>query len=518
MVCFGVMAAHGNKYIRLRLLFDYPPPAAVGCRMCWLLVDLNTCRVVADLESIIREKFEFSRSSILSLFIEECYLPHTESIYVVRDNDNVRVKVECLAQVNGHGSCPETANVNRSKRRRDAGEDGPGNGPIIEHKKKKKKKLDSGTAHRSILAKVENKNKTPQTTNATKKKKKKKKAIKSVDDTHAAVPKATASSHKPPSPKKNPVGKTKKTKAPSSDSSSCSSDEDEACHKKGAKKPGVTPVASKEPLKPKAILKKPQPPSSSSCSDTDSSDEANGLKVPPKSKALSPATTNSKASQVQSAHCAQKQASSTEEPAHNPVMDPRIHDSEEEIQLVIRRPQQPVLNIPSQVPWRGPGKGKDKRWAAADPGERTGGTAHSDVQGFSNGTKEPSHHTDSLINKSLVFQNEAEQVPEKDYSSMPLLAGPPQVGQKIAFKLLELTENYTPEVSEYKEGKIVNFDPTTKQIELELLNASQAPAEPGKFDLVYQNPDGSESVEYAVQRGSSVMERWESLLEPRLII
>lgn len=84
------MAAHGNKFIRLRLFFDYPPPAVVGCRMCWLLVDLNSCRVVADLESVIREKFEFSRSSILSLFIEDCYLPHTESIYVVRDNDNVR--------------------------------------------------------------------------------------------------------------------------------------------------------------------------------------------------------------------------------------------------------------------------------------------------------------------------------------------------------------------------------------------------------------------------------------------
>ncbi|XP_015224872.1 PREDICTED: coilin-like isoform X2 [Cyprinodon variegatus] len=85
-------------------------------------------------------------------------------------------------------------------------------------------------------------------------------------------------------------------------------------------------------------------------------------------------------------------------------------------------------------------------------------------------------------------------------------------------QLLELTENYTPEVSEYKEGKIVNFDPTSKQIELELLNASPAPSEPGKFDLVYQNPDGSERVEYAVQRGSTVMERWDSLLEPRLII
>lgn len=31
-----------------------------------------------------------------------------------------------------------------------------------------------------------------------------------------------------------------------------------------------------------------------------------------------------------------------------------------------------------------------------------------------------------------------------------------------------------------------------------------APVEPGKFDLVYQNADGSESVEYAVSRGSRV--------------
>lgn len=89
-VCSREMAAHSTNFIRVRLHFDYPPPAVVDCRMCWLLVDLNKCRVVADLESIIREKFEFSRRSILNLFIEDCYLPHTESIYVVRDNDSVR--------------------------------------------------------------------------------------------------------------------------------------------------------------------------------------------------------------------------------------------------------------------------------------------------------------------------------------------------------------------------------------------------------------------------------------------
>lgn len=87
---FTEMAAHSPSSIRVRLHFDYPPPAVVDCRMCWLLVDLNTCRVVADLEGTIREKFEFSRRSILKLFIDDCYLPHTEGIDVVRDNDNVR--------------------------------------------------------------------------------------------------------------------------------------------------------------------------------------------------------------------------------------------------------------------------------------------------------------------------------------------------------------------------------------------------------------------------------------------
>ncbi|TMS15139.1 Coilin [Larimichthys crocea] len=67
-----------------------------------------------------------------------------------------------------------------------------------------------------------------------------------------------------------------------------------------------------------------------------------------------------------------------------------------------------------------------------------------------NGAMEPSYQTDSLSNVSLVVQNGAESAPKQDYSSMPLLAAPPQVGQRIAFKLLELTENYTPEVSEYK--------------------------------------------------------------------
>lgn len=35
----------------------------------------------------------------------------------------------------------------------------------------------------------------------------------------------------------------------------------------------------------------------------------------------------------------------------------------------------------------------------------------------------------------LLLKNGEESAPKADYSSMPLLAGPPQVGQKIAFKV-----------------------------------------------------------------------------------
>ncbi|XP_008283952.1 coilin [Stegastes partitus] len=518
------MAAPSSNFIRLRLYFDYPPPAVVSCRMCWLLVDLNTCRVVADLESVIREKFEFSRRSILSLFIEDCYLPHTESIYVVRDNDSVRVKVDCLAQVNGHDVHPDAASENGRKRRRATGEDGPAeNGASVEWKKKKRKKRSEEEAEEGTkLVSGDNRDKKSQAKPTEKKKKKKAEGSPPVVAKPAASPKNIPASVDKPRTKKPPVAQTKTQKASSSDPSSSSGEEDEAPKKAATKPPTSTPAASAAAKAPppisKPAQKKSQPPSSSSSSsETDSSsDEETSVKIPAKNKPLTPTTSQRAPSVSESTNCAQKQADGTAGP-------PQDSDSEEEIQLVIRRPllQPGRGGLGSQSPWRGRGRGQGRR-GGGGPGQRGRGDGFrgpSDTfESSYNGAKETSYGADVLTNVSVVLQNRVEDAPKRDYSSMPLLAAPPQVGQKIAFKLLELTENYTPEVSEYKEGKIVSFDPTTKQIELELLHSSEVPVEPGKFDLVYQNPDGSERVEYAVSRGSSVTERWESLLEPRLII
>ncbi|XP_042360953.1 coilin [Plectropomus leopardus] len=524
------MAAHGNNFIRVRLHFDYPPPAVVDCRMCWMLVDVSKCRVVADLESSIREKFEFSRRSILSLFIEDCYLPHTESIYVVRDNDSVRVKVGCLAQLNGDSSCPGLAKENRRKRQRPTEEDGPGENEVnVEWKKKKRKKRSKESLERN----------TTQASGHEKKKKSKERMTRKMaqENGPTVTPKAVASPNLT-SPgvtqalnttKKPPVAQAKAQTVSSSDSSSSSSDEDEATQKTSAQKPepkmpSLTPAAFKAPPTTKPVQAKSKPPPSLSSESTSSSDEATTVKSQPKNKLLTSTTPkgetsdNSRSPQalpaLQPTEHAQKHDVSIAMPPQDKTTVPCNSDSEEEIELVIRQPMQQLAHgVGGQVSWRNRHLGQTRHGGSGGRGRGGGGGSIGH-----NEAKEPSCLIDSLSNMSVLLQNGAEGAPEKDYSSMPLLAAPPQVGQKIAFKLLELTENYTPEVSGYKEAKIVSFDPTTKQIELELLNISHAPVEPGKFDLVYQNPDGSESVEYAVSRGSQVTERWDSLLEPRLII
>ncbi|XP_022595506.1 coilin [Seriola dumerili] len=536
------MAANSNNCIRVRLHFDYPPPAVVDCRMCWLLVDLNKCRVVADLESVVREKFEFSSRSILNLFIEDCYLPHTESIFVVRDNDSVRVKVDSVAQVNGHSSsCSDTSSKNCRKRQRPTEEDGPeGNGVSVQWKEKKRKKHSKESLEGDgKLSSGEETNKTSQGKHTKKKRKK------AEETSHAAPPKPAVSNKKTPTSVAQPVKSTKKPPAApakthsvsSSDSSSSSSEEDKApkkppVRKPAPKTPSSTSAASKAPPHAKPTQTKSHPPSSSSSETDSSSDEAPNVKIPPKNKPLTSASPksrindNSKSHQappvLQSTNCAEKQATSTATPPDDKSAKPRNSDSEE-IELVIRKPlQQSGRGLGRQPSWRGCSQRGNRR---GGPGDRGRGGGRGFIRGqadsfeFSyNGAKEPSYQTDSLTNTSVVIQNGAESAPKQDYSCMPLLAAPPQVGQKIAFKLLELGENYTPEISEYKEGKIVSFDPTSKQIELELLHVSQAPVEPGKFDLVYQDADGSERVEYAVSRGAWVTERWDSLLEPRLVI
>lgn len=79
-----------SEMVRLRLQFDYPPPVTPHCTVFWLLVDMNRCRVVTDLISLIRQRFGFSSGALLGLYLDGGLLPPAESARLVRDNDCLR--------------------------------------------------------------------------------------------------------------------------------------------------------------------------------------------------------------------------------------------------------------------------------------------------------------------------------------------------------------------------------------------------------------------------------------------
>ncbi|XP_010008449.1 PREDICTED: coilin, partial [Nestor notabilis] len=167
--------------------------------------------------------------------------------------------------------------------------------------------------------------------------------------------------------------------------------------------------------------------------------------------------------------------------------------------------------------WRGPrGRGYRGMMRGQGPGR---GANPGFFYNYSSEGQKQRQLKEAVTNTSVLVQNPVE-VPKRDYSVLPLLAAPPQVGERIAFKRLELTENYCPEVSEYKEGRIISWNAAKKQIELEILSpsAGQHAKEPGKFDLVYQSADGAELIEYAVPQDTKITESWDALIEPRLIV
>ncbi|KAG1968324.1 coilin [Pimephales promelas] len=546
------MATSCLNAVRVRLYFDYPPPATPECRMCWLLVDLNKCRVIADLSSIIKEKFGYSRKTSLDLFIEDCYLPSTESIYIVRDNDSIRVKVCSPVYGNGAEACQNSeAHISKTKKRVREDET-----QISESLSKKKKPEDVNS---NASAPAENGKK--------KKKKKKKKEVKE-SATKPATPQNNIAS--PSSSKNNRKStsadaisdKTTRTKNHEPTSSASDSSEDEPHKKAPPPKPkSKQNGATKKP--PVAARKE------STSSDSSSSGAVNisksGITVQPLPGTPKPSCTNSKlllqtpqcresstdssssssssSSQIKPVGKKSQAASQPSSTTHNSVQSVSSSVSKEpqdnaessdsdasEIELVIKKPnlQGMGLKIAGVRPCASEAAGRDRGNTRGQERGRGRGANRGNWRGDfgrARGTPwkqdspfERQKQNDSLTNESFILQNPPEPAPKRDYTALPLLAAPPAVGQKIAFKLLELTENYTPEVSNYKEGKIIAFNPQTNVMELELLSQPQAPVEPGKFDLVYQNPDGSEIVEYAVTHGSQLTERWDSLLEPRLIV
>ncbi|XP_029869657.1 coilin isoform X1 [Aquila chrysaetos chrysaetos] len=597
------MAAAGGGPVRLRLLFDYPPPGSPGCALCWLLLEPSQVRLVTDLVSLIRHRFGFSRRARLSLFLEGALLPPTESARLVRDNDSLRVKLEEVVaddyeEVDDGFSC--TPKEDKKRHRQKQEEEEFSRNEEDRHKREKKKnkhnpeysscreetsvdirdcqkrykkrKRKEEVSGRNRLAEGKEESSTDQSKKLKKMQREKQLAAKKKDEKQTKAPAAkmaleqanesiALNSYK--NNTKKITTQSRKKRVGSSDSSSTSSDSDSSelnvKQNKSSHKPVVamfpkdksqaaansdvkTVVSNKVTVKSnaensiKTAISKNAKKSQSSSSDSDSSTEDEKVATAQDSTAKEKLLPNSAAAVKTSTTKAPKAKTSSSE-----------SDSSDSETLVIKKPTASaglsnsiVRNCTKQLPtsiqgplaspgrgrgrgtgednfWRGP-RGRGFRGMMRGQGRGRGANPGFFYNYGSEGQKQRQLN-EAATNTSVLVQNPVE-VPKRDYSVLPLLAAPPQVGERIAFKRLELTENYTPEVSDYKEGKIISWNADKKQIELEILSSSagQLAKEPGKFDLVYQSADGAELIEYAVPQDTKITESWDALIEPRLIV
>ncbi|KAM6245111.1 coilin [Porphyrio hochstetteri] len=595
------MAAASGSPLRLRLLFDYPPPSNPGCSLCWLLLEPSQARLVTDLISLIRHRFGFSRRARLSLFLEGALLPPTESARLVRDNDSLRVKLEEVVADEDEeigDSCSHTPKEDKKRHRQKQEEEEfsrhedrhkrekkknkhPEYSSCREetsvdtwdsHKRYKKRKRNEEVSGRNRLVDGKEENSTDQSKKLKETEREKWVATKKKDEKHTKATAAKTASEQAEerfslnSSKintKKPTTQSRKKRVGASDSystsSSSDSSEENIQQNKSSHKPVVatlpkdksqaaansnvkTVVSNKLTVKSnaenstKTAISKNAKKSQSSSSESDSSTEDEEVATAQDSTAKQKSLPNNVADAKSSTTKAAKAKTSSSE-----------SDSSDSETLVIKKPaanaglsNSVVRNCTKQLPnsnqgplassgrGRGRGAGEDNFWrrprGRGFPGTMRGqghgrGANLGWFYNYSSEGQKQRQLNEAATNSSVLVQNPVE-VPKRDYSVLPLLAAPPQVGERIAFKRLELTENYSPEVSDYKEGKIIGWNAEKKQIELEILSASagQFAKEPGKFDLVYQSEDGAELIEYAVPRDTKITESWDALIEPRLII
>ncbi|XP_041265057.1 coilin [Onychostruthus taczanowskii] len=589
------MMAAGGGPVRLRLVFDHPPPASPGCALCWLLLEPGQARLVTDLLSLIRHRFGFSRRARLSLFLEGALLPPAESARLVRDNDSLRVKLEEIVaddyeEIDDGIICTTKEDKKRHRQKEDEEELSRSEGKHKRKKKKEKHNLEYSSCReetsldtwdsqkrytkRKRKEEVRGRNrltegKEESSTSHSKKMKKtereKQLATKKKDENQTKVAAAkmaleraneSFSLNSGKNSTKKITTQSRKKRVGASDSSSTSSDSDsselnvkenkssykpvvvtlpkdksQAASDSDVKTNKVTVKSNTEKTKT-AISKNAKKPQSSS-SDSDSSTEEEKVTPAQDSTAKEKSVPNHVVAVKASTKAPKAQSSSSDS------------DSSDSDTLVIKKSaagaglgNSIVRNCTTQFPasaqgpfaspsrGRGRGTGEDNFWRGPR-GRGFRGMMRGHGRGanpaffynYSSEGQKQRQLNEAATNTSVLVQNPVE-IPRRDYSVLPLLAAPPQVGERIAFKRLELTENYSPEVSDYKEAKILSWNDEKKQIELEILSTSagQFAKEPGKFDLVYQSADGVELIEYAVPQDTKITESWDALIEPRLIV
>uniref|UniRef100_A0A2K5DF68 Coilin n=1 Tax=Aotus nancymaae TaxID=37293 RepID=A0A2K5DF68_AOTNA len=529
-----------SETVRLRLQFDYPPPATPHCTAFWLLVDLNRCRVVTDLISLIRQRFGFSSGALLGLYLEGGLLPPAESARLVRDNDCLRVKLEergvaenSVVISNGDGT---NLSLRKAKKRAFKLEEDEETEPDYKYSKKRWKRQENSNNEKvldlepkavtdnTVSQKKRRKNKATGGTagddnEETKRKPPKKKekreykkkaknpkspqvqAVKDWANQRCSSPKGSA---------RNSLVKAKRKgglNVCSKESPSFSS-ESESCHESISDGPSkVTLEARNSSEKLPTELSKEGPSTRNTTADKLATKPGFSL-TPSKSKTSGTSSSSSDSSSesddqcsLSTPECAAGFLKTVGLFAERGCLGPGLSSQTAGAAGWKRSGSDgggqapgpsPSMSLPTSL-GRGWGRGENLfSWKGARGRGMRGrgrGRGHpvSCVMNRSTDNQRQQQLNEVVTNSSTIIQNPVDT--HKDYSLLPLI-----------FTMFYI------------------HNPETQQVDIEILSSVPALREPGKFDLVYHNENGAEVVEYAVTQESKITVFWRELIDPRLII
>jgi len=130
-------------------------------------------------------------------------------------------------------------------------------------------------------------------------------------------------------------------------------------------------------------------------------------------------------------------------------------------------------------------------------------------------TKDNSKYLDKDVKIESLEKADGTGQSVENYESLPFLSWPPRIGDVIAFKQLEMSSDYSPEISSYKEAEVLKVcSGHNRSLEVKQLWPPKAkPLNPSrKFEIIFDSDEEQENITDSVFDVS-----WISIFEPRLI-
>lgn len=541
--------------LRLRISFDAPPPGMPSSTKYMILIEPQICRTVADVERVIKRKFGYSKKATLSLQLGGYTLPSTEKVEILQNDDSLSIQ---LYHINtSHAHTPKKKSKKRKMRSQSPQPSKKSKTSERETEikpemvKKRSKKHSKDVKKKKHEIKTENANvKIPAKAHSTRNSKSAKQlSMHPSKPTSTPTQTITRKNDKHASGKKKIKIKTKKSRTQTivtdkgnkvtkfaSTCSESSSDSDDATI-------ATTTLNGTKKLTKVLLGKKNSSTSKCKSSSSSSSDEELALSAV-KSKLAQCTGSNSKSKLISSLGGAKKNSSTSETSSSS------SSSSEEKPTLSTIKAKLPQCTVKPELlkktNYSTYLKDTSDPISGHDMMEKAVENKDTFLQSSQEETTEIKTWLTTAMNKlaqkhadekddgpkiikitghlptECDIEKPAITLPKREYGKLKALTWPPAVNDIIAYKILEMTEHYTPEISDFKEATVLevysaeNSATGANAIKVWLLLPAQNATKMhnGRFEMDL----GDSSDEDLNDDNDNVcLLDWASLIDPRIV-